>query len=344
MLVCGKVVGGHEIQLLTILRDLCVIRTDVLVLCQTAVTHAYFASLPCEVKLAEFGVVGKVWQQWREARVIARQLRGFFSEAKIIFVSGGTIEACIGAARAAKIAQPATKTLAYIPMYIDRSLAHGVIGTVYDLMVDRMGRIVDAYLTINRIQALMLRKHYGRPVTVVENFIQPVRLPTTSKGRRLVFLGRFDDGQKGLVELVDMLDQKDNPYRELVLIGDGPDKDAIVARSAKASFVNVQFKSWMSTGEVDEFLGSNDCLIMNSRWEGEPLVVREFTARRLPCVVRDIAGMRGVTKKNLRFVDSPSLISILTMLQTAESNDGYVRANRVKQSKRLAILDSCFSV
>lgn len=341
VVVCGGVVGGHEIQLRTILQDLCGMRDDVLVLCQTEVTRAYFSSLPCDVRKVQFGIAGKVWHQWRAAPSTATELAAFFLDAKSILVSGGTIEACIGAARAAKLSQPDTKLVAYIPMYIDRSLSHGLVGTIYDLMVDRMGRVVDAYMTINRVQASLLRRHYRRPIKVVENAIQVVRAPVMSKGRRLVFLGRFDDGQKGLVDLIGMLDQPDNPYPELILIGDGPDKGAIAARAAATQHVNVRFESWMSVAEVDDFLGTDDCLVMNSRWEGEPLVVREFTARGLPCIARDIAGMRGVTKRNLRFADGPSLIAILKKLDAAPSKDVFVRARRVQQSRRLAIIESC---
>lgn len=342
VLVCGGVVGGHEIQLRTVLQDLCKVRSDVLVLCQTAATHAYFSFLPCEVRQVEFGIVGKVWHQWRAGRAIAIQLQAFLAQANSILVSGGTIEACIGAARAAKIGQPDIALTAYLPMYIDRSRSHGMVGAIYDLVVDRMARVVDVYLTINRIQASLLSRHYGRPVKVVENAIQAVHPPLVSKGHRLVFLGRFDDAQKGLVELIDMLDRPGHSYSELVLIGDGPDRAAIAARAAAAQFVNVQFISWMSAAEVDDFLGTNDCLIMNSRWEGEPLVVREFTARGLPCVVRDITGMRGVTKKSLRFVDGPSLIEVLNRLQAAPSRGAFVRSKRVLQSSRTAIIASCF--
>lgn len=342
VLVCGGVVGGHEIQLRAVLQDLCEIRSEVLVLCQTAATHAYFSSLSCEVRQVEFGVAGKVWHQWRGAPAIALQLKAFLVSANSILVSGGTIEACIGAARAAKLSQPEIAVTAYIPMYIDRSRSHGMVGTIYDLIVDRMARVVDVYLTINRIQAGLLRRHYGRPVKVVENAIQAVRAPLVSKGHRLVFLGRFDDAQKGLVELIDMLDLPGHSYSELILIGDGPDKASIAARAAAAKFVKVQLISWMSVTEVDDFLGMDDCLVMNSRWEGEPLVVREFAARGLPCVVRNIIGMRGVTKKSLRFVDGRSLLEILNRLHGANRKSAFVRSKRVLQSRRIAIISSCF--
>lgn len=342
VLVCGGVVGGHEIQLRTLLQDLCKVRNDVLVLCQTEATHAYFSPLQCEVLQVEFGVVGKVWHQWLAARTIAVQLQAFLMHANSILVSGGTIEACIGAARAAKLTHPEIELTAYLPMYIDRSRSHGLVGTIYDLVVDRMARVVDVYLTINRIQATLLRRHYGRPVKVVENAIQVVRPPRVSKGHRLIFLGRFDDAQKGLVELIDMLDRPGHSYPELILIGDGPDKVAIAARAAAAKFVTVQFMNWMSAVEVDDFLGKDDCLVMNSRWEGEPLVVREFTARGLPCVVRNITGMRGVTKKSLRFVDAASLIEILDRLQASSFGGGFVRSKRVRQSRRTDIIASCF--
>lgn len=342
VLVCGRVIGGHEIQLKTILQDLCALRDDVVVVCQTPATYAYFSALPCQLFQIDFGIEGKVWRQWQAAPGIATALDSHFARAGSILVSGGTIEACIGAARAAKLSVPAAKLIAYLPMYIDRSTSHGLVGRVYNLVVNRMARVVDEYLTINRIQAHLLRAHYTRPVKVLENVIQGVQAPQVSHGKRLVFLGRFDNGQKGLLELIDLLDRPDNPYGDVVLIGDGPDRAEIVSRAKAATAIKVHFAPWMDVTGVDRFLGTDDCLIMNSRWEGEPLVVREFTARGLPCVVRDITGMRGVTSKTMRFTDSDSLIRILNRLHEADSAHDHVHAVRVPQSRRQQVLASLF--
>lgn len=343
VLVCGQVIGGHEIQLKTILQDLCELSDSVQVLCQTAVTHEFFSSLPCTVVQTHFGIEGKVWHQWRSAPAIAAALASHFAHAGTVLVSGGTIEACIGAARAAKLSHSGTKVVAYVPMYIDRSLSHGVVGRVYNVVVNRMARLVDEYLTINRIQAHLLRRHYGRPVRVVENAIQAVQAPVITKGKRLIFLGRFDDGQKGLVEMIELLDQQDNPYVDLVMIGDGPDRAAIVAKAQAAKHIKVVFQPWMSAAGVDTFVGTEDSLIMNSRWEGEPLVVREFTARGLPCVARDITGMRGVTKRRLRYTDAESLLQALKMVHGGPAAD-FVHAQRKTQINRQAIIVSILNL
>ncbi|WP_082488686.1 glycosyltransferase [Duganella sp. Leaf61] len=337
VVVSGQVVGGHEIQLKTILEDLCAIHDEVEVVCHAAATHVYFSTLSCPVHHVAFGSEGKVWHQWRSAPDIAAALAPEFAQAATVMVSGGTIEACIGAARAAKLSQSSTKVVAYVPMYIDRSLSHGMVGRVYNVIVNRMAGVVDEYLTINRIQAHLLRKHYGRPVRVLENAIQTVHAPVTTKGKRLIFLGRFDDGQKGLVEMIELLDHQDNPYADVVMIGDGPDRAAIVAKAQAAKHIKVAFQPWMSVAGVDTFVGTEDSLIMNSRWEGEPLVVREFTARGLPCVVRDITGMRGVTKKRLRFTDGESLVHALKLVNKGPVRD-FVHTQRQPQNNRKAII------
>lgn len=343
VLVCGQVIGGHEIQLKAILQDLCELSDSVQVVCQTPATHEFFAALPCAVIQADFGIEGKVWHQWRSAPAIAAALASQLARAGTVMVSGGTIEACIGAARAGKLSHSDTKVVAYVPMYIDRSLSHGMVGRVYNVIVNRMAGVVDEYLTINRIQAHLLRKHYGRPVKVLENAIQTVHAPVTTKGKRLIFLGRFDDGQKGLVEMIELLDHQDNPYADVVMIGDGPDRAAIVAKAQAAKHIKVAFQPWMSVAGVDTFVGTEDSLIMNSRWEGEPLVVREFTARGLPCVVRDITGMRGVTKKRLRFTDGESLVHALKLVNKGPIRD-FVHTQRQPQTNRKAIIASSLNL
>jgi glycogen synthase len=128
----------------------------------------------------------------------------------------------------------------------------------------------------------------------------------------------------------------------VIFIGDGPDRMAIADKAQAVSHIKVNLGPWMPVTGVDQFLGVDDCLIMNSRWEGEPLVVREFTARGLPCVVRDIAGMRGVTNRSMRFSDADGLIGILKELHNAGSTKDYVHAARVPQARRLEILASLF--
>lgn len=340
VVACGTVVGGHEMQLKEMLADLHACYGKVTVVCASAATRDYFSDVGCDVVLAPFAQPGKVWVQWRRAHAIADTLAPFIHEADGIIVSGGTIEACIGAARACKLANPGKPVVAYIPMYIDRSITNGWVGAAYNLLVNRMARIVDRFLTINPIQARVIAKAFGRPALVVENRIRRVDRPSATKGKRLVYVGRFDDKQKNLVELVRLLDTPDQPYRELVMIGDGPDRQAVAEAAARARAIKVSFLGWLGAAEIDQALGSEDCLIMNSRWEGEPLVAREFAARGLPCVARDITGVRGVTARSLRYRTQEELVGAL---RKASAGGVRVRQRRPDGGARRRVLGALFS-
>ena len=339
VIISGDVIGGHEIQLKTILLDMCMQFENIVIICTSSITSEYFLDLGCPVHIVDFRLEGKIWKQWMNASEIVPFLKNHVLRTDICFISGGTIEACIASARAVKIISSQKKVIAYIPMYIDRSLSHGLIGSIYNLLTNRMARIIDEFVTINRIQAYFLKKHFKRPVHLLENSIKDVKLPVDSKGKRLIYLGRFDDGQKGISELIQILDQEDNPYRNLILIGDGPDKEKISCTASATKFIRVQIEGWMSTDEVDTFLGIDDCLIMNSSWEGEPLVVREFSSRRLPCVVRNIDGMRGVTHRFMRFNTSKQLVKILQKLYDTDRSKLPVKINRVPQLNRRKIIE-----
>jgi glycosyltransferase involved in cell wall biosynthesis len=339
VLVCGTVVGGHEMQLKEILWDLCECYADVTVVCATVVSYEYFYGIPGNVILLPFSEPGKIWVQWIRARAIAKKLAPLVNRVDGIIVSGGTIEACIGAARACKLVSPTKALVAYIPMYIDRSITNGVVGALYNLIVKAMAPVVDRYLTINRIQARLIAEAFSRPAAIVENKIRPVCRPSGSKGPRLVYVGRFDDKQKKVVELINFLDTTEQPYRELVIIGDGPDGNAVADAAASAAAIKVSLLGWLSAFEVDRALGTEDCLIMNSRWEGEPLVIREFAARGLPCVARDITGVRGVTSRSMRYRTREELIEVLCKTKAGAAP---VKQRRADSSARHRVLRSLF--
>lgn len=329
-IVSSEVVGGHEMQFVEVIATLAELEFRMTVLCSNDRTAEFFRERGFNVITEDFRVEGKVWAQWAGAQEVSKRLGTYFRSSDAVIVSGGTVEACISAARASKLAAREKRVVAYIPMYIDRAVSHGAVGLVYNQLLSLMAGSVDAVLTINRIQARLLGRALRRPVSHVGNVIREVARPLYSKGRRLIYVGRFDDRQKGLVELVKFADFPGNPYADLVLIGDGPDRTAIEAAAAQTQHVRVAMPGWLSNRQIDDFLGLDDCLVMNSRWEGEPLVVREFQKRGLPCIARNITGMRGVTKRPMRFNTQAEFIEVVN--RTAQADAASVQAGSPLQS------------
>lgn len=310
VIVSAAVVGGHEQQAYHLINDL-ISGADVTVVCSSEQIKEYFETLPCSVVTANFLKKGKIWKQLWYARTAAKILQKYIHNADKVIVSGGTIEATICPIYACKSLNNKLECIAYVPMYIDRSITHGFVGKLYNCMIDLIGRRPDAYCTINKIQAYILKKKLKKRVFILPNKIREVSPPTQSFGKRLIYVGRFDDKQKDLTSLLLLLDSQENPYREMLMIGSGPAENELKNIAKNSKYLHVTFLPWLDPQSMDNAIGFDDCLILNSRWEGEPLVIREFTARGLPCIAKNIDGVRGVVNKRLRFNNNFELLSIV---------------------------------
>lgn len=311
LIVNSLLIGGHETQAKNILLDILSTGTNVLVLCSTEDLCAYFEETGAEVRCVPFNVKGKLLKQVASAKKTANLISPFVSFSCDVIVSGGSIEATINPVIAIRMINPKAHIVSYVPMYIDRSITHGWIGNLYNCILNVIARTTNEYLTVNRIQAYLIRRNTEVTTNYIRNRVRPVKLPTRNLGPRLVYLGRFDDKQKDVSGLIRLLDHPDNPYRNVVLVGDGPDSELILDASNRAKYIKIEIKGWLNSAQIDDQTGTQDVLIINSRWEGEPLVVREFLAKGLNCISRDIAGVRGVIGKKFRYNNQRELLSIL---------------------------------
>lgn len=339
IIISGAVIGGHESQAYEIAADLIGIGHDVEIICSAQSTFDYFKMLGCTIRLIGFIIPGKIWRQWLDSSKVREILKKNIIGFDTILISAGTIEGLIAVSHAIKKEKQDCRIIGYVPMYIDRSLTHGVVGKIYNCLLNQLGRAVDGYLTINKIQSAIIQKNLRRPTVFIPNKIRTVTAPEKSFGKRLVYVGRFDDKQKGLLDLLDLLNDEKNPYRDLVMIGDGPDRESIVAKAKTVRQMNVTFPGWLSGEMLESFLGQDDVLILNSRWEGEPLVVREFGARNLLSISREITGVRGLIKKRFRFKNSEQLCILLNQTHSNEmagKENGLMRIREYDRAQCLA--------
>lgn len=339
IVISGAVIGGHESQAYEIAADLISMGHDVEIICSAQSTFDYFKTLECTIKLIDFIIPGKIWRQWLDSSKVREILKNNIVEFDTILISAGTIEGLIAVSHAIKKEKQDCRVIGYVPMYIDRSLTHGLVGKIYNCLLNQLGRAVDEYLTINKIQSAIIARNPQRPTVFIPNRIRTVMPPGRSFGKRLVYVGRFDDKQKGLLDLLDLLNDERNPYRELVMIGDGPDREQIVAKAKTLQQMTVSFPGWLSGETLEHFLGQDDVLILNSRWEGEPLVVREFGARNLLSISREITGVRGLIKKRFRFKNREQLCILLNQIHgdaMAGNENGLMRIREYDRTLCLA--------
>jgi len=131
-------------------------------------------------------------------------------------------------------------------------------------------------------------------IVVVPNGVRP-RCPVESRGAlpvRVGAVGRLTQ-QKGFDVLIDAVRLLTGEGRdvEVVVAGEGPDRDALVER---ARGLPVAFRGFVD--DISAFLEDLDVFCMPSRWEGLPFALLEAMMAGLPCVatsVGDIAAAMG---------------------------------------------------
>lgn len=139
-------------------------------------------------------------------------------------------------------------------------------------------------------------------VTVIPNGIDLARFADVApfnfaqfgvpSGRKaIVYLGRLDP-QKGLDDLLRVTPRilGELPDRDLLLVGDGPQRQALVKQAASLGIApRVHFAGWQS--EVPAILAAAEMLVLPSRWEGMPNAVLEAMAAGKPVVATQTHGV-----------------------------------------------------
>lgn len=324
MVMAANVIGGHEFQARAL-------ADDVAKLCKLTIflnrkEHlSVFESVDAEIEVHSGLFLTEGWlgkQVWRgiQRRNSIRELLNCFEH---IFVCGGTVEAgvCTSIALAGS-----KKAILYLPSFHDRTVVWGVpvVGCVYNLVLGWFGMFYKHIITVNRIQAFLLRRYLHRPTSVVPNIIQNLPRVAGDSVGRVLCICRLDHNKR-LPELLRWLDFPENPFREVVIIGDGPEKHSIERLSKLLQNLHVTLLGWKSTSDQNNLICAHDVLILNSLIEGEPLVIREANKRGILVVARDIPGVRGITWKANRF-DSRSTLHQL--LQSANGGILKVRPER----------------
>jgi glycosyltransferase involved in cell wall biosynthesis len=94
--------------------------------------------------------------------------------------------------------------------------------------------------------------------------------------------------QKGVDVLLHAWASVTAPGATLVVVGDGPDREPLAARSPPGVI-------WAGERrDVPRWLAAAQVVVLPSRWEGAPLVVLEAMARARSVVSTDVGGTRGL--------------------------------------------------
>ena len=114
-----------------------------------------------------------------------------------------------------------------------------------------------------------------------------------SGGTQLLFVGRLT-GFKGLPVLLDAMPSivGRRPGTRLVLVGDGPDREALEAQVRRLGLEDsVEFAGSRSPADVAALLAATDVFVLPSFAEGVPTVLMEALGAEVPVVTTRIAGV-----------------------------------------------------
>ena len=315
-IVASNVLGGHEYQSAALASHYAKIAPVTIFLNQEVLAPA-FSRIPNATVIVNPGAYisrGTLPRQVLKGAVgkrhLVRQLSGFGE----IVVCAGAIEAAIPSAIALR-GHPCLNL--YLPFLYDRRVLWGAWGCVYNLLAFPWINLFRSIITINRIQATLMRRWVwgDTKVRVHRNSVLPLdRLPVTDVAPRLVCIGRLDR-QKRVPELIRAVDSPAHGFKELLIIGDGPKRDEVRRAASAARFIKVDLLGWVPTEQQSRRLNGQDILVLNSAIEGEPLVLREARERGMRVLAADIPGVRGVTKPSERYGSKAALLGKLAGLR-----------------------------
>jgi len=308
VLVCTNVIGGHEFQAATLVRDLL----------QHAAVTVYLNHEAHRPMFAETGAhtvvlpgkllrTGNLLRQVKDGLAARTSLRRLLGTPDMVLVSAGAVEAGIAASIALRGWMPLSL---YLPFFYDRVPTWGRVGHLYNCVLARFCGLYQKIVTINRIQATVIRAITGTATVVVPNLVRPVIPAPATQSGRMLFVGRVDH-QKRIDELIEWTDFAENPFKQLVIVGDGPLRNKIESMAAVTRHIEVKLVGWLSPQQQDTLIDGNDVLLLNSLLEGEPLVIREANKRGMRVFARAITGVRGVTRRSTRFSTQEELRALL---------------------------------
>ncbi|WP_316737871.1 glycosyltransferase [Pedobacter aquatilis] len=304
-LICSDTIGGHEFQSLEFAKTASRYAEVTVIFNNRRQYDLINHSEIKKLELSNFFKYGNFIYQYFIGFVNFFKLRHLLVEYDQIIVCAGTVEAGISTG----IALWSEKIHIYVPMFVDRELLWGKIGMIYNTISHLFTLPYKSVVTINEFQAKLF--DYKR-VSILPNYVSEIsgKINIKTGKKRLYFIGRFEN-QKRLLELISWLDNEQNPYDEFVLVGDGSEKHLLTQKANTVSNIRITFKGWLNRAEQEDTFTADDTFILNSAYEGDPLVIREANNRCSTVIARDIIGVMGCTHESNRYKNQKELIELL---------------------------------
>jgi glycosyltransferase involved in cell wall biosynthesis len=162
----------------------------------------------------------------------------------------------------------------------------------------------------------------------------------------VALIGRVQFWQKRqdlAVEALALVREK-NPHLKLLIVGDGPDLDALKALVRSRNLQDaVVFAGW--TDGLSAVYSAVDALVIPSRYEGLPLVMLQALYFRCPVIASDVDGMADLLPAHWLFPSGDaSALADRLVAAISTTNDALLTAHRDKVVKEfsLAVFEQAF--
>ncbi|WP_288799582.1 glycosyltransferase [uncultured Arsenicicoccus sp.] len=120
-----------------------------------------------------------------------------------------------------------------------------------------------------------------------------------------------------------------HPSAQLVMVGDGPDKERLQRDLVEGA-------SLQPGGDSHPWFSAADLVIMPSRWEGMPLVLLEAMACGRCVVASDVAGVREVMGESDAIVPVEDEVALAAQISRRLADDDLRRAEGERNAQRVA--------
>jgi glycosyltransferase involved in cell wall biosynthesis len=171
--------------------------------------------------------------------------------------------------------------------------------------------LADRLLVSSRAEAAWLARRFGvapRRMSVVltpidtDTFHPEPRAGAAARaglrpaGPRALFLGRLDDRVKRVSAIIRSVATL--PHAELVVAGDGEDREELERLAARLAPSRVRFLGWVDGSDaLRAVLNACDCLVLASVREGFPTVVGQALACGTPVVATRVGGVSELVEQ-----------------------------------------------
>lgn len=156
---------------------------------------------------------------------------------------------------------------------------------LYIKWIIRSARMI---FTLDEDSSKAYRKYNKNLVRVDNSVVCPASRAKDHLTHQVIFVGRLSKG-KNIEPIIDAV----NSLKGLVtltIVGDGEEYERLIKRKGEW----VKFTGGVSPAEVQNFLKEADIMIMNSLFEGIPMVILEAISYGIPVITTDVGGIGSV--------------------------------------------------